>query len=228
MIKETVFETGETCCRAMAKDMARQINFILKTKRKVSLAVSGGTTPTNVFKALSKMDLDWSRVQITLTDERWVDVDDADSTERLVRDHLLQGFAEKASFIPFKTPAPSPEQAVDDVTKRLEAIRFPIDLIYLGMGGDGHIASLFPEIMNNGDDGDATVVPVLGPKAPFARLSLAMDVIVSSRQIYLQLSGAEKKATFERAKNNDDNPPTPLQQALARAGDKFKVFISNS
>src|SRR5579863_5223186 len=107
------------------------------------LMVTGGRGPGPVYDRLAAVDLDWSRVALTLSDDRFVPPSSPDSNERLVRERLLQGHAAAARFVPLKDAGPTPH---DDAVRAEPAIRslLPFDVSLLGMGDDGHIASLFP------------------------------------------------------------------------------------
>jgi len=226
-MQETIYPDTDSCCQALAKDMAGQLSMALaKTKGNISFAVSGGRTPRKVFEVLSKIDIDWSRVVLTLTDERWVAAEDANSNEGLVRQALLKGCAEKATFITFKNKAVSAEQGADQVHRGLEKMPWPLDVIYLGMGTDGHIASLFKErnLMNT----DLMVVAAEAPNPPKERLSLSIDAIKSAHVIYLQLSGSEKIQIFQDAKDKQQSPSSALQALIKTSASKCRVFISNS
>jgi len=226
-MQETIYPDTDSCCQALAKDMAAQLSMALgKTKGKVSFAVSGGRTPRKVFEALSKTDIDWPRVVVTLTDERWVAADDVDSNERLVRRFLIKGYAVKVPFIAFKTNDRTAEQGAEQVHRSLQKIPWPLDVIYLGMGADGHIASLFTE--QNRANSELTVVSAEALNSPKERLSLSLDAIKSAHVIYLQLSGLEKIRTFQNAKDNKFAPSSAVQALIKTSADKCRVFISNS
>ena len=107
--------------------------------------VSGGSTPKPLFEALRKTDLDWSKVTVTLADERWVPESDGDSNAAFVKNTLLQEKASAANFISLFVDGATPEEGVSQVHTRLQAIAQPFTVLVLGMGGDGHTASLFPD-----------------------------------------------------------------------------------
>jgi 6-phosphogluconolactonase len=167
------------------------------------LMVTGGRGPGPVYDHLAQLDLDWSRVAVTLSDERFVGVDAPESNERLIRERLLRGHAAAARFVPLKGPGPTPaadaaavEPAIRDLT--------PFDANLLGMGDDGHIASLFPSTPDLAAllDPDCerfavgVEVPGLAPYLP--RISLTGRALFASRLIVLLTGGEGKRALLER------------------------------
>ena len=110
-----------------------------------TLVVSGGSTPGPCFDYLSNEDLDWQRVTVIPSDERWVPADHPDSNERLVRSRLIKGNADAAGFLSFYRQGLTAEQAPGQIEKDLGALAQTFSAALLGMGEDGHFASLFPD-----------------------------------------------------------------------------------
>jgi 6-phosphogluconolactonase len=128
---------------ASAVAIAAELRRDLLERPRTRLLLSGGTTPTPVYRALSKAPLDWDRIDITLVDERWLLPDDPDSNSRLVRTHLLQHHAAAARFEPLTQ---SGRRIEDSVASANAHAQQPASLAVLGMGEDGHTASLFPSM----------------------------------------------------------------------------------
>ena len=179
-----------------------------------SLVVSGGRTPMGFFHLLSQQMLDWSKVSITLADERWVDADHADSNEKLVRANLLINEAHQATFIGLKNSAadaivgePEAEQALAAVGK--------FTVLILGMGDDGHTASLFPgaDALALGLDMDSgrTCIGVTPTAAPHQRISMTLPRLLDSQQIIIHISGAGKQQVLEQAQAGDDVKALPIR-----------------
>jgi 6-phosphogluconolactonase len=155
MTNERTFKSGDEMLAALVKETIDRLEFAIATRGHASMAVAGGRFPKPLFQTLSKVRLDWSKVTVTLGDDRWVGLDDDQSNEKLVRDNLFINEAQNARFVSLKTSDSSPEDAVDTVSSRLRTeMHWPLDIVFLGMGDDGHTASLFPsstpEALGNG------------------------------------------------------------------------------
>ena len=179
-------------------------------------AVSGGSTPARTYQHLAQVPIDWGRVDMTLTDERWVEPDSPDSNERMVRETLLTGPAARSVFHPLWSDAPDPEtgalQAGGVVRERL----LPLDLLLLGMGEDGHVASLFPgsPALTQGLDPEGErlciAVPPGQPAPSLARLSLTLRALLASKMIVLLIAGEAKRQVVERAAAGEALPVSAL------------------
>lgn len=202
-------QLAEAVAEALRQDLAGQ--------ERVLLVVSGGSTPLPFFRALSACELPWERVQVTLADERWVAEEAADSNARLVREHLLQGPAAAATFVPLTTADPTPEQGTAEVTERVAALAWPASAVILGMGGDGHTASLFPDSpeLSLALSTDAPVVAVRTPSQPQARITLSADRLHQARRHLLHITGGEKRTVLSRALAGDDIRELPIRAFLA-------------
>lgn len=185
----------------LANVLAGTINQSLMTGDRCTLVVPGGTTPGPVFEALCAASLDWDRVDVLLTDERWVGEDDERSNARLLRRTLLMDRAAGARFHPFFRAGTTPEEAAPRLSEAIAPL-LPIDLLLLGMGADMHTASLFP-----GADGlyaalatDApAVLPIADPGTGEARVTLTAPVLDGAMSKHVLITGAEKHAALDRA-----------------------------
>lgn len=203
ILQFTQLRDAQTLAVALADHVALLLGEAVSARGAASLVVSGGSSPTAFFDALSQKELPWGAVFVTLADERWVDADSADSNEHLVRTHLLVGAASAARFVPLKTEAASPADSLGGTTLRLDALPTPFDVVVLGIGDDGHTASLFPDAkdLSAALDLDASpcVLAVVPPAAPYERITMNLACLLSSRQIVVLLLGKGKKSTFDAA-----------------------------
>lgn len=193
----------------VASALAVSLQKALAASAQVTFAVPGGTTPGPVFDALSEMDLEWSRVHVLLTDERWVPETHAQSNAALIRAHLLKGKAAKAGFTPYFTAQTDIDAAAAALSDKLSALQ-PIDVMLLGMGADMHTASLFPGAagLEEAMAHDAPMfLPVRVAGQAVMRFSLTAPALRSALDTHLLITGTDKRAALERA--------TSLSEALA-------------
>jgi len=202
-VRERRFDSAELLVDTLAADIHQQLAVALRDRGSASLVVSGGSTPVPLFRRLREAPLPWERVLVTLADERWVDATDAGSNERLVRTELLQGPAAAARFAPQKTDAPTPQQGAAAAWAGVAAMPRPFDVLVLGMGDDGHTASLFPGspgILAALDPAASpTCVAMSAPVKPNARISLNLAALAQSRRAYLHIQGERKWEIYREA-----------------------------
>jgi 6-phosphogluconolactonase len=197
------FANTEALNEALAAEIAASLGQRLRAGRSASLVVAGGRSPVTLFEQLSVMALEWSRVWVTLTDERWVGTSSGDSNEQLVREHLLRNAAAKANFVGLKTEGAHPDSGAAASWAGIEKLPRPYDQVLLGMGDDGHIASLFPNspALDVGLDLQQPpgCIGMIAPVEPRERVSLNLSALLDARHIALLIIGSGKWATYERA-----------------------------
>jgi 6-phosphogluconolactonase len=188
--------------RLVAGEIASRLSGAVLARGRATLIVPGGTSPGPLFDALSDADLPWADITVSLSDERWVDVENVHSNERLVRERLLQGRACKARLVSWRGAATDAGEAAGELSEVLRPM-VPFDVCVLGLGLDGHIASLIPgaEGFQTAMRGDATVLAIHAPGAAGAadRLTLSFPAIAVSRCVVLLFSGEAKRAIFDNA-----------------------------
>ncbi|SEJ13388.1 6-phosphogluconolactonase [Sphingobium sp. AP50] len=230
MPTEHLFATGADAAADIATRIAAILSDAIAARGVASIAVSGGRSPRPVLEALSAADLDWSKVVVTLVDERWVAPDSSDSNERLVRETLLQGAAASAHFVPMKNDAADAYAGQPAVEAAFAVLPWPLDIILLGMGDDGHTASLFPEgaELAEGLVSKALTIAATPPVAPHQRMSLTAHGVLQSRFIFLQISGAGKKAVYDRALAGGGQEELPIRLALLQDDVPVEVWIAEA
>lgn len=190
---------------AAADRLGEALEVGLGRRGAATLACAGGSTPGDIYRRLSGRPLDWAQVTVTLTDERWVEAGSPDSNARLVRETLLQGAASEARLLPLKDEASTTPESAAALAERALSAAPPFAAVLLGMGADGHFASLFPDspALAAGLDprGRARVVAVpAGEPAPSQpRLSLTLSALLEAPRVLLAIRGPEKLAVLERA-----------------------------
>lgn len=226
-----LFDTPTAMNTALATAITANLQDAINLRSKASLAVSGGPTPVELFQILSQAQIAWNQVYITLVDERWVDKHHEDSNERLIHTHLLQNKAKEAHFISLKTIAENPYDGVDEIQIRLQqSLPLPIDALVLGMGDDGHTASLFPHAENlyKGIDmqSDRLVIDMKPLTAPHDRISLTLPVILNSRHLYLQLNGKKQQQVLEQALAGKNINDMPIRAVLHQQKLPLQIYLA--
>lgn len=198
------YPDAEMMMMRLADILASELKQTLLTHDRASLAVPGGTTPGPVFDNLCAVDLDWARVDVMLTDERWVSESSDRSNTALLRRRLLIGRAAPARLIPLYADAPTPEDKLAELTASLEPL-LPLSVVLLGMGADMHTASLFPgaDQLDLGLTGEEPLVAMRAPGAPEPRITLSAKVLNAAMRRHIVIVGAEKRAALDKAQGLD-------------------------
>lgn len=213
------FPDGGALAEAAACGVEAALSEALALRGRASLVATGGRSPGPVYDRLRETVVDWSRVGVTLSDDRCVDPDDPASNAGLVRARLLRGPAAKATFLPL-WPAPDPQAL---------APLLPFDAVMLGMGEDGHVASLIP-----GDPGLADAlattdlvrpVPAGLGKPPLARITLTLAPLASARRLFLLIAGEAKREVVVRALAGEDlTKDLPVARLAKGAGERLRIL----
>ena len=240
-ILEYHLDTEAALADALATDIASRLRTAIEQRGQALLCVSGGKSPVPLFKALSTMPVDWARVTVTLVDERCVPAGHPDSNAALVRHHLLTGPAAKARFLswvpdnltalpgpaPWSTHAPSYDAWARTVEAALRPL-WPADVVLLGMGMDGHTASLFaqaPGLSKALDEqGEQLCAALRPPHAPHDRLTLTLSALTSARHVALQMQGAAKRQIYQLARARRSNG-RPVSLVLNQPHAPVSVWI---
>ena len=211
------FADAARLAEGLAVDVAQRLRTAMDENGQATLVVSGGRSPVAFFQRLARQPLDWSRVVVSLADERWVPVEHADSNAGLLKQYLLKGPAAKAQFLSLYSAAANVEQAAEQADRLLAELP-PIDVLVLGMGDDGHTASLFPDSPNLTEalqaDGSRRCWPMLAPSVPRQRLTMSRALLASAKHKILSISGQSKLTTLNAALASDDVAAMPVRAFL--------------
>lgn len=197
----------------LAGKLAGDLRRALKNNDRVTFAVPGGTSPGPIFDDLCATELEWDRVDVMLTDERWVGEDSERSNTRLLRQRLLVDHAAAARLLPMFAPCQEPEERLEELSATIAA-ELPLSVLLLGMGADMHTASLFPgaDRLEEALRSDAAVLmPMRAPGAPEPRVTLTAPVLNGAVRKHVLIFGDEKRAALENAKGR------PAQEAPINA-----------
>jgi 6-phosphogluconolactonase len=224
------FSDGAAWADACSTRLTGALAAALVDNGKAVFAGSGGSTPAPIYRRMAHSDLDWSRVAVTLIDERYVPETSPESNATLLKQTLLTGAAAAARFVPLFHPAVTVDRAAALAAHALAAEGGKLDAVLLGMGEDGHICSMFPHSPTL----KTLLAPTLKPNvlgvpqgrdgaAPsLERLSINLPYLMTARRVVLALTGAAKRAVFEREAAGD--PATQPIAAMIAAGVPLDVL----
>jgi 6-phosphogluconolactonase len=226
-IERRTFADKATLAKELAEAVADRIRAAIETRGLAAIAVSGGSTPARFFQALGKTkDIDWSKVIVTLVDERWVDETNDRSNALLVNERMLQGPAATARFFPLYSGGDEPNaEQIAKTNAMLAQLPEQFAAVVLGMGSDGHTASFFP----GGDTLDQALIeagPTVSIRAPGAgepRITFTLPRLLQADGLYLHIEGEEKAAVLDTALGDGPVADMPIR-AVLRSGHAVNVY----
>lgn len=197
------FENRAALAVALAEHVAANLAAAIQARGSASIALSGGSTPKEFLRALSRERIDWSKVMVTLVDERDVPADHERSNQRLIAENLLRNAAAQAQFVPLRyDPVPGADIA-ETACKAIDAIPRPFDVVVLGMGMDGHTASFFPAgsalAAALSVDCPHSVILMEAPDAGEPRLTITLPRLTEAGFLALHIEGADKRRVLDEA-----------------------------
>ena len=208
---EHFFDSREEASLAAANRIVAALTRRLDSQPEASLVVTGGSSPALCYSTLADTDIAWSRVHVLLSDERWVPPTHVDSNEKLVREELLIRHAAAADLLPLYDEQISVSERSSMLNEALEDLTVPMACSLLGMGEDGHFASLFPDADNLelGMEVDSATyfIPVNTVASPHPRISLTLAALSRSDEIVLLFFGDSKREVYEQAKGSSTALP---------------------
>jgi 6-phosphogluconolactonase len=200
----------------LADLIATELRGTLRNEDRASLAVPGGTTPGPIFDTLSGLHLDWDRVDVMLTDERWVSEDSDRSNTRLLKSRLFRDEAAAAHLVPLYGGTDTPEESLDALSGAVEAA-LPLSVVLLGMGADMHTASLFPgadRLEEALSPKAPALLPMRADGAPEPRITLSARVLNGAMSKHIVITGAAKREALEKAAKTRDPMEAPVKAVL--------------
>lgn len=223
MLVERLFESRKAMVSALEIECVTALNQAIAERGEATFMVSGGSTPEPLYKSLSNVDLDWGLVYVALVDERWVDFDHEKSNEAFTVKYLIQNKAASANLVGMKNTASTAQEGLADCEAAYQQLAQPFDMTILGMGSDGHTASLFPHAQG--------LVPALNPDSPelcaaiiahqsevtgtiTERMTLSLAGLLRSKTLVLLITGDEKLAVLRKAQAGDDVAEMPIRALL--------------
>ena len=195
------YPDDEMLAMGVANALAEDLTSALDHEARALLCVAGGSTPAPVYDVLCDADLDWGRVDVVLSDERWVPEDHARSNAGMIRRRLLTGRAAAATFLPLYIAAETPEPVLAELETNILP-RLPIAVALLGMGADKHTASIFPgadRLDEALDDRAPVLVPMRVPGQDDIRVTLSARVLNGTMAKHIVITGQEKRAALDTA-----------------------------
>ncbi len=233
------YEDNDELVDKMAPKIISALSLAIEKKGDASLVVSGGSTPRSLFNVLSKSELPWDKVTITLVDERWVDETHQDSNARLVKEYLLQNNAKVAKFIALTNldassdegkKLPSPFSSEKVIEEKISVIRKPFTVVILGMGSDGHTASFFPgaATLENAlyPQDDQQCVAVTPPVAPHDRMTLTLPALLNCENLMLHIVGVDKWRVLQKAIQPGAVSKLPIRAVLYQYKKTLEIFYA--
>ena len=232
-ISEHQFENREAMLTALCQVFIDDIEQTLARQSSATLLLSGGSTPVPLYRSLSVAKLDWSRVHVALVDERWVDADSASSNERLLRENLLLDHAGDAHFSGMKNPAASPFEGAEECNASYLKLPSPYSICLLGMGPDGHTASLFPgaEGLAEAIKGKQHCAAIRAIRSEVTgdnieRMTMTPWSLLQSRRLILLITGNDKWDIYQQARDKPASPDLPVSLFLAQQEVPVEVYWS--
>ncbi|MFT5520734.1 MAG: 6-phosphogluconolactonase [Enterobacterales bacterium] len=225
---ERFYNDEESFNHSVESNVSYILSKAIEERGQATFLVSGGNTPKPLYRSLSNTELFWNQVKIATVDERWLETEDKLSNEQLIRTYLLQNNAKDATFHGMKTDAKHAIDAVNDINQAYASFDAPFDITVLGMGNDGHTASLFPRA-NNLDESSSMCQSIQMHSSEQTtevndRVTLTLSSLLQSKVIFLLLRGKEKLATYQKAMSGTDVFEMPIRAILHQ--NKIPVIVN--
>ena len=230
MIEFHEFKNTEDTIGALAQKISAEIQQTLSEQTECSLALAGGNTPKPLYQHLSQQALPWHKINATLTDERWLEPSDASSNQNMIWHSLIQNKAVEINFVPLKNPYATPELGKAECEAILNQTIPSLDLVVLGMGDDGHFASIFPNMENTQsllNISNHQKCEAANPENKEPRMSLSLSYLLTAKHIYLLISGNDKKTIIDSVlERKAEHTAYPVCSLLMQTGTPISIYWS--
>lgn len=226
-VNVNTFDNNQQLTDSLCERIAAILSDAVAERGRATLVVSGGRTPKPLFEKLSRTSLPWSKVTILLADERWVLPDSDDSNDKLIKTTLLKNKAAQAHYVGLFTAHESAKSAERQQSELIGALP-TFDAVILGMGTDGHTASLFPccDELDVGMTSQQAVVATQPKSAPYERLSLSRQRLLNSRHVFFHITGQEKWSVLDEALATHDAKRYPISDFVHNTKVPTEVFYA--
>ena len=229
-LRENIFTDKAKLEQKLALEISQILKQEIKNKGQATLLVSGGSTPKKLYEILSNKEIDWNKVSIGLIDERFVATETDESNELLIKNTLLKNKAVDAKFIGLVFNLNNYKENLNIAISKNKAIYKSITCSILGMGLDGHTASLFPNSEEKYTDdiifGDKIIINTKATSEPSKRISYTKSKILSSKHLFLYFNGKEKLDVFNFAKESNNSSLKPISAFIHQNIKTLNVFCS--
>ena len=224
--REALFESLTALCELTLEQACNDTG-------RATFMASGGSTPAPLYQALSQASLPWSQIDVALVDERWVEPQNPSSNQTFIEESLLQNKAAQAPYTVMKNAAATAKDGLAQTSANYGQLSSPWDVTILGMGGDGHTASIFPncdgieQVLDaNSDELVQTIIAnrseVTGDN--LERITLSLAGLLKSRQLILLITGDAKRTVYQQALENTDHRKMPVSAILQQQQVPVHVF----
>jgi len=202
-VAEYRYDNREQLLADLLEKVTDILGSAVSKKGKASMLLSGGTTPGALYQRMSEVDLPWENIWFGPTDERWVDPAHEASNEKLVRETLCKNKAAHTHYIGHKTNFPDPVAGLAATMEQIKALPEPYDIVLLGMGSDGHVASLFPTSKDTpaalDSENKNSCHPIHRGAGEVPRMTMTLNQLLKADKVFILFYGVEKLAVFEEA-----------------------------
>jgi 6-phosphogluconolactonase len=231
MVSERLFESRAALIAALQTECETALTAAVEERGEATFMVSGGSSPEPLYKALSQVDLPWESIYVALVDERWVDFEHDKSNEAFVVKSLIQNKAANTNLVGMKNSAATVEEGLDDCEAAYQQLAQPFDITILGMGSDGHTASLFPNahglekaLSTNAICAAITAHPSEVTGAITERMTLSLAGLLKSKSLVLLITGEEKLSVLRAAQAGTDVNEMPVRALLQQQQVPFTIY----